>query len=91
MEMTVTEEATTEEIVAWLESPEGEWWSQRNHSDCLHHEGGFIASLKIIYDHPEDLDAPYMATRAGMVRRMEAWPEITGWTPDDPPEGGKPE
>lgn len=80
MEMTVTEEATAEEIVAWLESPEGEAWSRYTHR--LHHNVGAIASLK----EDDDGGSAAGSDPETFERWMEAWPEITGWTPDDPPE-----
>lgn len=83
--MEMTEEATTEEIVAWLESPEGEAWSRHTHR--LHHNYGAIVSLK-----EDDEGGSYAISDPGILGRwMKACPAITGWTPDDPPEGGKPE
>ena len=76
--MTVTEEA--EEIVAWLESPEGELWSRNAHR--LHHNEGAIASLK----EDDDGDSAARSDPELFEEWMESWPEITGWTPDDPPE-----
>ena len=78
--METATELTTEEIVAWLESPEGEAWSRYTHR--LLHSGGAIASIK------EDDDGGSAARSDPDVFEgwMEAWPEITGWTPDDPPE-----
>lgn len=83
--METATELTTEEIVAWLESPEGELWSRTTHK--LFHSGGAIASIK-----EDDEGGSYAISDPRILEGwMKAWPAITGWTPDDPPEGGKPE
>lgn len=81
MEMTVTEEATAEEIVAWLESPEGEAWSRHTHR--LFHSYGMIASIK---DDAQQWSGAHVSDPSELEFYIDFWPQITGWTPDDPPE-----